>query len=217
MHRRVMLQASETGTDAELHVALFNTRATKLRVIDAHDDTLATVMLREKCIAGVNGGYFDTDRAAMGLVVSEGSVISRLRKARLLTGVLCTPKDTVQLLRLGEFALKRAGPNALQCGPFLVDGGKPVAGLEKTRAARRTFVAVFAGNRAALGYCSAVTLGELAEILTTRGTATNETPARAVNLDGGSSSAFWCATTSGTVSIPEQKAVRNFVAVTPRH
>ena len=40
---------------------------------------------------------------------------------------------------------------------------------------------------------------------------------RAINLDGGSSSAFWFARKNGTVfSISEEKTVRDFVAVIPR-
>ena len=39
---------------------------------------------------------------------------------------------------------------------------------------------------------------------------------RALNLDGGSSSAFWFAGERGVVSIPEQKTVRDFVAVVAR-
>jgi hypothetical protein len=40
---------------------------------------------------------------------------------------------------------------------------------------------------------------------------------RAINLDGGSSSAFWFAQKNGSVfSIPEQKSVRDFVGVIPK-
>jgi hypothetical protein len=40
--------------------------------------------------------------------------------------------------------------------------------------------------------------------------------ARALNLDGGSSSAFWCRTTEETVSVSEIKSVRDFLAIVPR-
>jgi hypothetical protein len=39
---------------------------------------------------------------------------------------------------------------------------------------------------------------------------------RALNLDGGSSSAFWVARESTAFSIPEQKTVRDFVGVVPK-
>jgi exopolysaccharide biosynthesis protein len=39
---------------------------------------------------------------------------------------------------------------------------------------------------------------------------------RALNLDGGSSSAFWFAGERGLFSIPEQKTVRDFVVIVPK-
>jgi len=41
-------------------------------------------------------------------------------------------------------------------------------------------------------------------------------PARALNLDGGSSSAFWFAGRERTISLPELKTVRDFIAVRPK-
>jgi hypothetical protein len=38
---------------------------------------------------------------------------------------------------------------------------------------------------------------------------------RALNLDGGSSTAFWFAGKRQTISIPESKTVRDFIAVIP--
>jgi hypothetical protein len=40
--------------------------------------------------------------------------------------------------------------------------------------------------------------------------------ARALNLDGGSSSAFWFAAPEKNFSLPELKPVRDFVAIVPR-
>ena len=100
----------------------------------------------------------------------------------------------------------------MQCGPFLVDGGKPVAGLNNTRPARRTFVLTSGPERAAVGFCSTVTLAQLGDILATPELKTQ----RALNLDGGSSSAFSFAGEHGVFSISEQKTVRDFVIVTPK-
>src|SRR5207247_7780400 len=105
---------------------------------------------------------------------------------------------------------------AIQCGPFLVDLGQRVRGLEATRTARRTFAAVARADRAALGFCSDVSLSELAKILATTRLADDFRIERALNLDGGSSSAFWVARESGAFSIPEQKTVRDFVGVVPK-
>ena len=68
-------------------------------------------------------------------------------------------------------------------------------------------------RRAAIGFCSEVTLAQLGKILAMRDLAPELKAQRALNLDGGSSSAFWFAGERGPFSIPEQKTVRDFVAV----
>jgi uncharacterized protein YigE (DUF2233 family) len=119
----------------------------------------------------------------------------------------------VQLLRTAEYSSKRKATEALQCGPFLVDRGQPVPGLNDTRSARRSFIITGGSDRAAIGFCSGVTLAQLGKILATPGTMPDLKVQRALNLDGGSSSAFWFAGDRGPFSISEQKTVRNFVAV----
>ena len=60
-------------------------------------------------------------------------------------------------------------------------------------AARRTFAATGTNDRALLGVCSEISLAELAAILATTRLADDLKIQRALNLDGGSSSAFWFA------------------------
>lgn len=217
-HRRIVLTESESDERATLDLALFSTKSATLRVIDnpAGNDELAAAMRREHCLAGVNGGYFDPADAPVGLVISGGKLIAPLRKARLLSGVLVAAGGRVQLLRTAEYSPKRKAEEALQCGPFLVDRGQPVPGLNDTRSARRTFVLTSGPERAAVGFCTGVTLAQLAKILATSEIAPDLKVQRALNLDGGSSSAFWFAGERGPFSISEQKTVRNFVAVVPR-
>ena len=217
-HRRIELSDGGTGERATLDLALFSTKSTTVRVIDnpTGKDNLAAVMRRENCLAGVNGGYFDPEDKPVGLLVSDGKVIAPLRKARLLSGVMVVSNGPLQLLRTAEYSSKRKPTAALQCGPFLVDRGQPVPGLNDTRPARRTFILTGASDRAALGFCSSVTLARLARILATPELAPGLKAQRALNLDGGSSSAFWFAGEREPFSISEQKTVRNFVAMVPR-
>jgi hypothetical protein len=86
--------------------------------------------------------------------------------------------------------------------------------LNDFHVARRTFVATTGGSRALIGVCSGVSLAELAKILATTSLAEDLTIDRALNLDGGSSTAFWFARENGDeFSIPEQKSVRDFVGI----
>ena len=219
-HRHVVLEDAETSESATVDLALFSTKSCTLRVIDQPTpprNDLAHVMAQENCLAGVNGGYFDPDYAPIGLLISGGKMIAPLQRARLLTGVLSVSPRGVQILRVREFSRKQKLDAAIQCGPFLVDQGQRVRGLEETRTARRTFAAVDGVDRAALGFCSAVSLSDLAKVLAALRLAENFKIQRALNLDGGSSSAFWFARENGTVySTPEQKTVRDFVGVVPR-
>jgi exopolysaccharide biosynthesis protein len=213
-HRRIALTETDSGDEATLDQAFFSTKTATVRVIDnpKGESDLAAVARRARAIAGVNGGYFDPQNAPVGLLISDGKLIAPLRKARLLSGVLVVTKARVEVIRPAEYSSRKNVMAALQCGPFLVDGAKTVAGLNNTRPARRTFVFTSGPDRGAIGFCSTVTLAQLGEILATPELKVQ----RALNLDGGSSSAFWFNGERGVVSIPEQKTVRDFVIVTPK-
>jgi exopolysaccharide biosynthesis protein len=217
-HRRIVLGEAKTGDEATVDLAIFSTKTATLRVIDnpAGDDDLAAVMRRIHGWAGVNGGYFDPQDAPVGLLISEGKLLAPFRKARLLSGVLVASKGRIELLRSGEYSSRKTVAAAVQCGPFLVEGGAAVPGLNDTRPARRTFVLTGGSDRVGLGFCSAVTLAQLGKILATVRLTPDLRVQRALNLDGGSSSAFWFSGERGVVSIPEQKTVRDFVVVVPK-
>jgi hypothetical protein len=220
VHRHLVLEDSQTNASATIDLALFSTKSCTLRVIDQPTpprDDLARVLAQEKCLAGVNGGYFDPDYAPIGLLIVDGKTIAPLQKARLLSGVLTASPRGVQIVRVREFSRQQRLKAAIQCGPFLVDLGRRVRGLEDTRSARRTFAAVGGSDRAAIGFCTEVSLANLAKILATTQLGDGFKISGALNLDGGSSSAFWFAARDGaTYSIAEQKTVRDFIAIVPR-
>lgn len=218
-HRYIVTEESATGERASVEVALFSIKSLKLRVIDQPTSPrldLAEVMQRENCLAGVNGGYFTPEYEPIGLLVAEGNMIAPLQRARLLSGVLAMSARDVQVLRVAEFSTRTRLSAAVECGPFLIDRAQSVSGLENSRVARRTFAAVARDDRVALGFCSDVTLADLAKILNAP-LASDFKIWRALNLDGGSSSAFWFKRHDGSAfSISEAKPVRDFVAIVPR-
>jgi hypothetical protein len=215
VHRHIDLAESETDKRAMVDLALFSAKSSKLRVIENADGvTLSDAMGRTNCIAGINGGYFDPNFAPLGLRIIDGKITSRLTRGRLMSGVL-TSDNAIHIFRVAEFSLRRKPNAAIECGPFLVDLAKPVRGLEAMRTARRSFAAIGSGDRAALGFCSQATLADLARILAVP--LGDFKIQRALNLDGGSSSAFWFRGNDGnTFGIPEEKAVRDFVGILPR-
>ena len=218
-HRQVVIQDPRNSARATVDIALIAAKSGKLRVIDNRNgaDGLADAMRRENCLAGVNGGYFDPNFKPIGLLIADGAIVSPLTRARLLTGVLCASSNGIEIVRLREFSQKRKFDAAVECGPFLIDLGKRIRGLDDTRSARRTFAALARGGKAALGVCSDVTLAQLSDVLSNVGLRDDFQIWRALNLDGGSSSAFWFARREGNAfSVPEEKRVRDFVAVVPK-
>jgi exopolysaccharide biosynthesis protein len=218
-HRYTVVEDSRTGERASLELAIFSNKSCRLRVIDQSDEPrvdLEEIMSRGNFVAGINGGYFDPEYRPIGLLIADGKVIVPLQKARLLSGVLTAGPKKIQISRISEFSTVEKPESAVEAGPMIVDSGKAVRGLEGTRAARRTFTALGGGDKVALGFCSDVTLADLATILVMTMTADFKLQ-RALNLDGGSSSAFWFKRENGTVfSISEEKTVRDFVALVPK-
>jgi exopolysaccharide biosynthesis protein len=217
--RHVVLENPVGSERVTVDLAIFSTKSCTLRVLqnEGGAESLGEMMRHEKCLAGVNGGYFNENFAPLGLRIANGQMIAPLQRARLITGVLVASPRGVQIVRSREFSRRLGVSAAIQCGPFLVDRGQPISGLNDSRLARRTFTATTSSSRALVGVCSEVSLAELAKILATTSLAEDLKIQRALNLDGGSSSAFWFARENGSAfSISEQKSVRDFVGIVPK-
>ena len=81
------------------------------------------------------------------LEISSGKIVHPFERAKLLTGLLAISSKGAALLRSGEFSTTQKLDGALQAGPFLVDHGSTVAGLDATRIAYRTAVVVDDAHR----------------------------------------------------------------------
>jgi uncharacterized protein YigE (DUF2233 family) len=211
-------ECSSGDKTARLTAILFNDRKHTLRVIDSPapgNATLENTLRRENAIAGVNGSYFQPDFRPVGLAIADGKTLGRFKQAKLLSGIIgVTPKGAIAIIRSTAYTSQNpAFTQALQCGPMLVQNGAPVTGLESTRLARRTAVATGPNHRRALIRLTSTTLADTAKILSLPGIFGTWSTQTALNLDGGSSTGLWAAE---TVSLPEIKRVRNFLAVFPR-
>ncbi len=217
-HRHVIIEDATGGHRVTVDVAVFSAKSTALRVIDNPDaQSLGAIMKQEKFVCGVNGGYFDTEFKPIGLRIADGETFSPLRRARLITGILLQSDRGIDVIRVNEFSGTKKIIAAVQSGPFLVEGDKRIRGLNDSQVARRTFAGIATNDRAFLGFCSDVSLAELANIVATTPIIADSKIRRTVNLDGGSSSAFWFAREDGSAfSISGRKPVRDFVAVVPK-
>jgi hypothetical protein len=213
IHQHLALENTENGARATLELARFSPKSCSVRLIDNPDGrSLAETVSAAGVLAGVNGGYFDENFTPLGWRVVDGKLIAPLRRARLLTGAIVSTGGSIQIIRNNETGKIRKPAMALQCGPFLVDRGQRVTGLDASRVARRTFAAMAGADQGALGLCSDISLADLSALLA--GGIGNLKIQRALNFDGGSSSAFWFKREDGSVfSIPEEKGVRDFVVI----
>ncbi len=208
------------GRDVQIRGVSFSSRESTLVVLDnppADRKRLSDALAAAGGSAGCNGGYFHPDFTPLGLVVSQSRPIHAFERAKLLSGIVSSRKGGLFLTRAGDF---RAGPDvrdALQAGPWLVEHGMAVSGLNAERLARRTLVATDGRGRWALIVTSPVSLAQTARLLALKDLAGGWTVADALNLDGGSSTALFAGPRDHPViDIPSYGPVRNYLAIVPR-
>ncbi len=208
---------------ARIDAWFFSASTSSLCVLDEGDGSarygsLDAAMRAERCAAGINGGYFAADAASspLGLLRHGGKQVAPLATGSFtVAGVLY---DTGRDIRL-ERSRKLTTPivhmrEAVQGGPFLVEYGRKVRGLNATRKARRSFVATDGKGNWCLAMSSPLTLDELADWLAQGQGLGSFRVQTALNMDGGTSSAFWVA--APHVHKPGVKPVRNYIGIAPR-
>jgi hypothetical protein len=209
-------EVSDGGQRATLWIVSFHPKKHTFVVMDNPDGAFDLGSAAEKrgVLAGVNGGYFHPDRTPLGLVIRKGQQIHGLERAKLLSGITSVSPAGVAIQRTTAFKASPAVRDALQAGPFLVEAGKPIAGLNATRAAARTVVFQDAKGRVGFLIAKSPSLAGMAEILSTPGIFPEGRITRALNLDGGSSTALWVGN-SPPFYHREWKGVRNYLGIVP--
>ncbi len=206
---------SETGKIRVTGIS-FRPESGSLRVADnppAMAGKLAERATADGAIAGCNASYFHEDGRPLGLVVQDGRILHGQERAKLLSGILASRNGRLEMTRAGDFHLDDRVEQAIQAGPWLVEKGRPMDGLEASRRARRTVVATDGHDTWTLLALSPVTLADAARILARKDVLPRGKVLNALNLDGGSSTALWAG--AAGVSIPELGAVRNFLLLMP--
>lgn len=214
---RAVVKSVTGESDVRLYLVWPDPKRTRLRVLDNPGNVLrlAQAMREQSCLAGVNGGFFRPDFTPLGLVVSAGRRLHAFERAKLLSGLAIVPDRQPKLLRVKEFSSSRKLSEALQAGPFLIDRGKAVRGLHNNRSAPRTLILTDRHGRYGLAVVEpAVTLADLAAILAAPGIVHELKITRALNLDGGGSTALWVGAGTGEeLYLRERNRVANFLCV----
>lgn len=203
---------------AQAHVFIFPQKYYRFAMVDnpTKDLSLDAAMLASGAIAGVNGGYFQTDFSPMGLRISEGKMLNSILRAKLLSGILvASTSGKPEIIPSTAFSSESNLKTAIQCGPNIMRTGKPVAGLNAVRPARRTIVATDGKGLWALIILSPVTLADSAEMLALPNVLGNTSIMTALNLDGGSSTSMWVKTSPTPFYLPSYATVRDYLTVLP--
>lgn len=151
-------------------------------------------------------------------MVSDGRRTGQfLRTNTLVSGSVLMISQEPYLVWNPEFLGENGVSQLLQAGPRLVDGGYPISKLNRSKSATRTFVATDGKRQWALGTVRSVSLGDLGDMLASDGFLPGMKVQRALNLDGGRSSALYARAADGRdMSRPGWSTVRNYLAVVPR-
>ena len=165
------------------------------------------------CKAITSAGFYSTDDTPLGLFVSQGTMLHRYRPNLLLNGVFSI-KDQIPTITKEPIA---GATTALQSGPQLYNNGEPLPlAILNDEPARRIVILITADRRILLGafyqsddLYSGPLLGDLPHHIEVISSQTDRTITEALNLDGGTASAF----DNGTVSLQELTTVGSFFCV----
>ncbi len=182
--------------------------------------SIADLLRPSKAVAGVNGGYFDTQRfTPSGLLISNGVSYGTMEVANPHEGTFLIKDGNPALLPANEIQTTAGVSELVQCSPMLVRAGKAVGGFGDESGPRlpRTFIATDGKNKWAIGVCRKTSLSSLARMLASPKVITEFKVERALNLDGGPSSGFWSRDQHGAEdSDKEGTRVQNIIAIFPR-
>ena len=218
------LQASELritdgDSDANISFVYFTSGDVVLETVPNLDSQIAGLMdiVESKgAIAGINGGYFDEGLTPIGLLISNDRQVHGLQKAKILSGIFYVKRGHPALVRTREFPGVKGVQQAIQCGPFLVDGGRAVPGLDNGRVAARTFIFSSSSALWGFGICRSVTLEEMGRILAEVPLIPGHPISSALNFDGGSSTTFYVKTENGTIFSEGRPIVSNYLIAKPK-
>lgn len=214
--------ARSSTESAQVEMITFDSQSCAFRVLDqpspnAGGGVMSPLMRRAGAIAGVNGGFFHPDFSTLGLMIADGRKTGQFVKTSLVSGAVIMIGREPYLVWNHEFLGSNGVSQMLQAGPRLVDAGQPLPTLNRTRNSVRTFVATDGKRHWAIGTVRYTTLAGLGELLASNGVLPDIQVQRALNLDGGRSTALYVRKSGGQeINQPGWSTVRNYLAIVPR-
>lgn len=169
-------------------------------------------------IAAINAGFFTPEGAPLGLVIENGKPLGALNRSSLGDGfyVHDPAAGSTALIRRRSWSTTTTPQHLLQSGPFLVERRTAVQGLSASPTRPRSFLLWDGHDGWAIGHARAASLAKLATSLAAQ-PVPGFTIESALNLDGGTSSDLWIASSvkGGPASTRQfwNKPVRNYLVL----
>ena len=180
---------ASAGHSVSLHLLRFDPKRIELQVVTAKDLNQPLGSARDfrqarHGIAAINAGYFDPQYRPLGLLVSQGETISRLRKVD--HGIFYIAKDKPGLSHARHWSPPKQLQFAVECGPRLIVDGQPLT--FKPSLHRRTAIGHDQAGLVTIVIASGVIgLDDLTAFMARPQQAGGLALRGALNLDGGSS------------------------------
>lgn len=182
----------------------YSNNVNKVKLIPNYAEKKPALQIMEEnsCLAGINGGFYDTNDMPLGLVVSDGLQIFKYKKNSLHNGVVGTTSDSEYYI--GD-SFDKNFANAVQTGPILIKNFNLLNySLIRDKPARRS-VAIqknekeiyFVSIYGAQSFRDGPLLEELPEITNLVTKDLNFQAQAAINMDGGTASAIAYTNESG--------------------
>jgi uncharacterized protein YigE (DUF2233 family) len=187
------------SVDGQIYVyALMRTDPSKVTLIANFTDRLDTTSLMRKhaCRMGINGGFYDTDTKPLGLFVTEGETVHIDSENALFNGFLSIDQKDKETILPDPPTLTRI---ALQTGPLLIQKGEPLPlRIKNDEHARRMVGATTTDGQSVFltvynpeAVFEGPLLGNLPDAVREISSLESIPIDAAINLDGGSASAFY--------------------------
>jgi uncharacterized protein YigE (DUF2233 family) len=180
---------SRAGHAVSVHLLRFDPTRMELQVTTAKDlnrplGSAHDFRQASDAIAAINAGYFDPQYRSLGLLVSQGKVISRLRKVD--HGIFYIAEGKPGLSHARHWAAPTKLNFAVECGPRLIVDGRPLT--FKPNLHRRTAIGYDRKGLVTIVVTSGVIgLDDLTDFMVGPEQAGGLALQGALNLDGGSS------------------------------
>jgi uncharacterized protein YigE (DUF2233 family) len=172
-----------------------------------------------QALAAINASFFTPEGKPLGLVIENGSRIGTWNASSSFTSGVLSVGKSPRLLRRKHWRSFSPTKHLVQAGPFLLENGSPVAGLDNKEQRPRSFILWNGSHHWALGYTQSATLAELSAALAANSLSILSITT-ALNLDGGRSCDLWVSPSinGGPISTRRiwNNPVRNYVLLVKR-